>query len=169
MTFIGDKLLNLLQLSKDGRRPPVVFFTTAWATLMQLWSDEIRTTGKPLAALTRETASWAPTWQTWSPTSSPGSTSPDYSIVPPLGAGSSKERNLQAELGKARTWAASMQSERDRLQNELKAQTRGRSRSQARGKGGRGDRDGRDQYQEGAYSKAAPPRKGGKGGQHRRR
>ena len=57
-----------------------------------------------------------------------------------MGGGASKERDLQAELDKARKWAALMQSERDRLANELK-NARPRSRSAGRGKGPRNDGD----------------------------
>ena len=159
VVFVEDKMLNLLQLSKHGTRPPVVFFTSAWASLMQLWSDEIRTTGKSLAALTRETASWTPAWLTWNPPS-PGASSQDYTLVPSSGAGSTKDRDLQAELDKARKWAASMQSDHDRLQNQLVNANRGRSRSRySRGRESRG----RDGYGHGRYQGATPKSAGGKG------
>ena len=134
--FIEDKLLNLLQFSKDGKRPPIVFFTTAWATLMQLWSDELRTSGKTLATLCHETASWTPMWTSWSPPTA--GSHEDWSQVPSTGGGSAKERDLQAEFTKTRRWAAQMQSERDHVKNGNKHQDRPRSRSRAGGKG-RGD------------------------------
>ena len=80
VAFIEDKILNLKQFTKENRRPPLVFWTTAWATTMQTWSDEIRTSGKTLSVLTKETATWTPPWLSWDPT--PTGSSPDASTAP---------------------------------------------------------------------------------------
>ena len=162
--FIEDKILCLLQMTKNDRRPPLVFFTTAWATTMQLWSDEVRTSGKTLAVLVKETASWTPPWQAWTPPATGSVSQTDYSTVPATGAGSAKERELQNELDKARKWAADMQSQRDKLRNELNGQRR-RSRSRQHDDRAGGDRRG-NSYK-GASSKATAQGKGHKGGYRR--
>ena len=165
VVFIEDKVLNLLQLTKDKRRPPLVFWTTAWATTMQTWSDEIRTTGKSLSILTKETATWTPPWLSWNPTPGFSGSSPDAGTVLATGAGSSKERELQRELDFSRRWASQMQSERDRAVATRGSQKRPRSpspqqqRQQQRQGGGGGER-----RQQGASSKAKGGGKGGKGG-----
>ena len=163
VVFIEDKILNLLQFTKDSRRPPLVFWTTAWATTMQTWSDEIRTSGKTLSILTKETATWTPPWLSWNPTPSGSGSSPDASTVLATGAGSAKERELQRELDYSRRWASQMQSERDRALSTRGSQKRPRSpspqqqRQQQRQGGGGGDR-----RQQGASSKAKGKGKGGK-------
>ena len=161
--FIEDKLLNMLQMTKEGRRPPVVFFTTAWASFLQHLSDELRTTGRPLSALIRETASWTPVWSSWSPHGSSSGPQADYSRLPALGGGPAKERELQAELDKTRKWASDMQSQRDRLANELKNKG-GRDRSRDRGGGGGNANYRPDNGKGGKGGKG----KGGKGGKNRR-
>ena len=102
---------------------------------MKHLSDELRTTGRPLSALIREMASWTPVWTSWSTSSS--SEHVDYSRLPPLGGGAGKEKDLQSELDKTRKWASNIQSERDRLANELR-NVKARSRSRGRGGGGGG-------------------------------
>ena len=82
----------------------------------------------------------------------------DFSIVPPTGSGSSKERELQQELDKTRTWAAEMQSQRDRFKNELSSGCGAWPRSRSR----QNDDNRRAQPYKGAASKAMG--KGGKGG-----
>ena len=158
--FIEDMMLNLMQIAKEGRRPPLVFFTTAWATILQTWSDETRTSGKSLAVLVRETASWAPQLTAWTPTSTGSSSRTDSSsIVPSTGAGSAKERELQAELDKARKWASEMQSQRDRARHSANTaqhheDDRSRSRQQDNNAGSRGPR------RNAGYPNTAPKSKG---------
>ena len=171
VVFIEDKLLNLLQFTKENRRPPVVFWTTAWATTMQTWSDEIRTTGKSLSLLTKETATWTPPWLSWNPTPGFSGSSPDAGTVLATGAGSSKERELQRELDFSRRWASQMQSERDRAVANRGSHKRTRSPSpqqqqqhQRQGGGGGGGR-----HHQGASSKAKGGGKGGKGGKQWKR
>ena len=172
--YIEDRLLALLQFTRDGRRPPIIFFTTAWATTQQTWSDEIRTTGKTLATLVKETASWAPVWTSWVP---PAGGSSDFGQVPSIGNGSGKERELQNELDKARRWASEMQSQRDKAraaqQGSSSSHQRSRSRQAERGaqrESGSTGRQHHRQQQHGphASSKSAGG-KGGKGGKQQRR
>ena len=94
VVFIEDKVLNLLQYTKRTD-DPLMFWTTAWATTMQTWSDEIRTSGRPLSTLIKETATWTPPWISWTPSTSGASSSADASTVLATGAGSAKERDLQ--------------------------------------------------------------------------
>ena len=171
VVYIEDRLIGLLQFTRDGRRPPIIFFTTAWATTLQTWSDEIRTTSKTLATLVKENASWTPVWTSWVPPA--GSTQPDFGQVPSSGNGSAKDRELQVELDKARKWAGEMQSQRDKARAAQQGATlRPRSRSrqgdhQHESSGNSRQNQRRDQ-RPAASSKSAGG-KGGKGGKDRRR
>ena len=173
--FIEDKMLSMLQMTKEGKRPPLVHFTTAWATTNQTWSDEVRTSGKSLAILVKETATWTPAWLSWAPPTSDAHSGhrPDYTAVTATGTGSAKERELQEQLDKTRKWAAEMQSQRDRLQKDSRHATASdprsqRSRSRGRDRGARDGRGGAPRQdwraassKKGARSKAHG---GGKGG-----
>ena len=175
--YIEDRLLSLLQFTRDKRRPPILFFTTAWATTQQTWSDEIRTTGKTLATLVKETASWMPVWTSWVP---PSGGSSDLGQVQSIGNGSAKERELQNELDKARRWAADMQSQRDRARAAQQSSSSNDQRSHSRQDDGysqrRSSSTGRQQQRNHqqqqrhphAASKSAGG-KGGKGGKQQRR
>ena len=166
--YIEDRLLSLLQFTRDGRRPPLIHFTTAWATTQQVWSDEIRTTKKSLATLVKETASWQPVWTSWVP---PAGGTSDAGLVPSTGTGSGKERELQQELDKARRWASDMQSQRDKFKSQVNKDGRRRSRSRQQDKGNaqRNSDSSGGQRTPYAASKSAGGRGNGKGGGKRYR
>ena len=68
--FMEDRLLELIQTSVEGRRPPASHFTAAWAKMLRFFSDEIRTSSRKLGVLVRETSSWTSFWTSWTPASS---------------------------------------------------------------------------------------------------
>ena len=161
LIYMEDKILELLQFTKDKRRPPVQHFVAAWALTLRFFSDEIRTSGRALSTLIRETASWQSNWTSWSPPSSPPSSSHGPAANP-----SQREKELERMLTNARREAAGLQSERDRLAAKSGRNDRGRDRAysprrddrrdtrdrtpkrdngngKGKGKGKKGDRDNR--------------------------
>ena len=108
--FMEDRLLELIQTSVDGRRPPASHFVAAWAKMMRFFSDEIRTSGRKLGALVRETSSWTSFWSTWSPGPSSSTT---YQHHPDTGP-SAKEDELRKLLDAKQKECRALQSERDR-------------------------------------------------------
>ena len=58
--FVDDRMMELLQFTKDGRRPPLSHFTMAWAQTLRFIIYSIRTTGRTMGPLMRETSSWTP-------------------------------------------------------------------------------------------------------------
>ena len=107
--FIDDRMLEMLQFTKDGRHPPLNHFIVAWAQMQRFFSDSIRTGDQPLGRLVRETASWSHFWTSWTP-------APNGYQAP--AAGSNREAELQRLLDSAR-------NERNLLKSELgKAQNR---------------------------------------------
>ena len=173
--FIDDRMLEMLQWTKDGRRPPLNHYVVAWAQMQRFFSDSIRTSDQSLGPLVRETSSWSHFWTSWTP--SPNGHQPPA-------AGSNREAELQRMLDAART-------ERNTLKADLhKEKSRGRNGagSSQNGYGGNAyrpqqqqqqqqqqqlalmDRNQRDQPRQRERSpyrdqgRGDRPRKGGKGG-----
>ena len=165
LIFIEDKLLELLQWTKDKRRPPLSHFIAAWAVTLRFFSDEIRTSGRNLGALVRETSSWQSNWTSWTP--------PPTSSGTPSGASpavtSSRVQELEKMLAEKRREAASLQSERDKLARRVNGRGEEyRSRGQSPRRPDHRQEDNRDRRQRSPRRKGDGG-KGGKGGSQRRR
>ena len=120
LIFTEDKFFDLLQWTKDKRRPPLSHFITAWALTLRFMSDEVRTNGRKLGSLVRETSSWQSAWTCWSP---PATTT----TVASASAGSSdRVRDLEKQLADKRREAQRLQSERDRLATSISNKGGGR-------------------------------------------
>ena len=106
--FIDDRMLEMLQFTKDGKRPPLNHFTVAWAQMLRFFSDSIRTGDQPLGRLVRETASWSHFWTSWTP--------PPNGYQAPA-AGSNCEAELQRLLDSARNERNLLKSDLGKFQN----------------------------------------------------
>ena len=107
--FAEDRCLELLQWTKDGQHPPLSHVSTAWALTMRHFSDSIRTTGRPLSGLVRETGTWVHFWQSWTPKGG---------AAPPSGggaAGSNREAELARLLKQEQGRSQQLQQQADSL------------------------------------------------------
>ena len=138
--FVDLRIFQLLQLTVANARPPVSHFVTAWAFTMQLWSDEVRTNSKTLAALVRETGSWTQFWTSWSPSTAASSST---AIVHQERAALPAQTQLESEVSRLRRLTSQLQSERDRsfAGDKRKAEDQhwdSRPNKGGKGKGGKG-------------------------------
>ena len=92
--FMDGRLLELIQTSVDGRRPPASHFVAAWARMMRFFSDEVRTSNRKFGAIVRETSSWTSFWTSWTP----GSTTTTYHHQQLEGGPSAREAELERML-----------------------------------------------------------------------
>ena len=154
--FMDDRLLELIQTSVDGRRPPASHFVAAWARMMRFFSDEIRTSDRKLGALVRETSSWASFWTSWSPSSTP-----TYHHQQLEGGPSAREAELERMLDRKTKECRTLQhAARDKRKDRSRSPVNTRSYSSGyqqqpgnNNKGGKGGKGGG---------------KGGKGGNRRK-
>ena len=168
--FLDDKLLELVQWTRDGRRPPVSHLTAAWAQTMRFLSDELRTSRRKLSVLVRETASWTSYWTSWSPPAT--STQAHPSAHGHTDVGSARIRELEGQLAGKKSEAARYQSQLHALRQSHRSIEAHdlRERSPLRsGKGDRGDRGENRGNKGGKGDKGGKGGKGGKGSGNRRR
>ena len=107
----SDRIMSFVNQTFDNRRPPLQFYTNAWASTLQRFSDGIRTTNSSLADMVKATAQWEHLWTMYRPGTSgsegASSTIPDMDPV------------LVREVEQLRSQAKTLQSQRDRLQAEV--------------------------------------------------
>ena len=159
--FMDDRLLELIQTSVDGRRPPASHFVAAWAKMMRFFSDEVRTSSRKLGALVRETSSWTSFWTTWSPGPS---TSTTYHH--PEGGPSAREVELQQLLVRKTKECKSLQQNRDKQDNRPRSRSPLRRPQGSYSSGGNQHNNNNKDNRGGKGGKGGG--KGGKGGSRRK-
>ena len=150
--FFSEKLLGFVNQEFRGRRPPLTFYVSAWATTMQRMSESIRTGGCTLSAVVRQTAQWENLWTQWTPDAADSVAGPD-------------DDDLMEELDRTRRLAASLQSQRDVAEQQLNmipnVGNKGNFKGKGKGKKNGNFNDNRQQQDDGDRGRGA---RGGKPG-----
>ena len=107
---ISDFILELIHKRHGGSRPPVSFLVTAYVSMMQHFTEEVRTNGRKLSAVTRCRNEWQQFWKMDSATVSSAQRPSQDSIEP----------SMKTELGNAQSLARSLRTELDQTRNQLK-------------------------------------------------
>lgn len=131
--FAADTIHGFLSNTFDGHHPPLNFFINAWAATSHYLAEEVRTNKKDLKTAIRQTSAWQHFWTVWTPPTSgkAAARKEGTSSTPNLPS------DLESEVLRLRKHAATLQSQKDRLENQHK---RGGKRDRSNDRGGRYER-----------------------------
>ena len=63
----SERILHYMQLTYNGRSPPVSYFISAWASTIQCFAEAVRINDTSLSSLVLNAGMWANKWTHWSP------------------------------------------------------------------------------------------------------
>ena len=152
VVFICDKMLDLLNYTHNGRRPPMAHFTQAWFQTVCVLADIVQQTRCNLGDAFRQTGNWLHLWTFYSSSSATGDGTGKGSVLPDAPS------DIQKALNKQMLMNRQLQSQNDRTANELK------KLRQQKGQGNNSYEDDNAGALRGALKRRRNNKGGGKGG-----